>query len=706
MSVVGATRVKGLSCGNPQVPFDVKSIRTAVVILSLLFLTAVAVSVFLLSLREHKELYSRYVQSDLRALSENMSNDLVDILNQQDSAFELKRYLLSLDPYKNIRIAAVYDPDWNQLDLYHGQAGLREGDAVLAVVSRSLQSLGEGIHPVEGDLVAVRSIGDPAYRLGYLVIIDDFEGPIAASTQKLITRLLPPITLIMILLAAAFYLLGNKWLAPLTRLSDFVEEVSRTKNYALQIPHGGRFEVQRLSNNIHAMMRVIQEETEVNREYVALLEERKADTEYLANYDSLTGLSNRNRFMTLLAHALEHVESNNQHLAVMYVDLDGFKLVNDSLGHEVGDKLLEMVAQRLVSIVPDEATVSRHGGDEFLVLLRECPPRAKLEQLADLVVIGLMQKYVINTWEVRVSASVGIATTFDSDADTRDLIRNADVAMYTAKSLGKSRYSFFNSTMMDNYQRRVDIANSIDTALAENEFSVYYQEKVKPDGTRVGAEALVRWTSKTLGFVSPAEFIPIAEHSGKVSDITQWVIERVCSDCRHVFSHVPQPFQVSINLSAHDLKKYHLIGFIKGAFIKHEIPRGLIEFEVTEHAYLDNLDVANRFFDDITAMGCRVALDDFGTGYSSLSYLTKIPIDLIKIDKQFVDNIGRSERDDALVITIIEMARRLGMELCAEGVETVEQRQFLTRHGCDIFQGYLFHKPMKLTDYTSLLKQE
>ena len=683
-----------------------KSIRTAVVILSLLCLAVIAVAVLLLSLNEHKELYSRYVQSDLSALSENMANDLVEILNQPDNQFELKRYLLSLDPYPHVRVAAVYDPEWQLIDLYIGQAGGVQGAQVLDPLHRQLRLQNTGTHHIQTDLVAIQAIGDTPYQLGYLVIVNDFEGPISASTRKLIASLLPPLLILLLLMAVAFYVLGNIWLAPLTRLSEFAESVAKTRNYSLITPQGGRYEVKQLSSNIAVMMRVIQEESEVNLEYVTLLEERKAATEYLANYDSLTGLANRNRFMSVLNQALEDIREHhpNRHLAVLYVDLDGFKLVNDSLGHEVGDRLLELVAERLQSIVPPGSLVSRHGGDEFLVLLEECPPRKQLEQLADSLVFGLKQKYLIDSWEARVSASVGVATTFDSDADTRDLIRNADVAMYTAKSQGKSRYSFFNTDMMDQYRRRIEIANNIDTALNENELTVHYQEKVDAQGYRVGAEALVRWTSKNLGFVSPAEFIPIAEQSGKISEITKWVIEHVCKDCRDVFSHVGGTFRVSINLSAHDLKKPHMIGFIKGVFIKYAIPRGLIEFEVTEHAYLDNLEIANRFFDEITAMGCRVALDDFGTGYSSLSYLTKIPIDLIKIDKQFVDNIGQSPRDDALVITIIEMARRLGMELCAEGVETIEQRRFLTTHGCHIFQGYLFHKPMSLLDYQARLQ--
>lgn len=227
-----------------------------------------------------------------------------------------------------------------------------------------------------------------------------------------------------------------------------------------------------------------------------------------------------------------------------------------------------------------------------------------------------------------------------------------------------------------------------------------------PDGKPVGAEALIRWHSSRLGFVSPAEFIPIAEQSGKVSDITKWVIDRVCLDIRDVFVPAGIELPISINLSATDLQKYHLVGVIKGAFLKYQIPRGMVEFEVTEYSYLDNLDIANKFFAEIAALGCPVALDDFGTGYSSLAYLTKIPIDVLKIDKQFVDNIGSSERDDVLVLTIIEMARRLGMVLCAEGVETQAQLDFLAQNGCQIIQGYYFAKPMPIDGYIELIERQ
>jgi EAL domain-containing protein (putative c-di-GMP-specific phosphodiesterase class I) len=329
-----------------------------------------------------------------------------------------------------------------------------------------------------------------------------------------------------------------------------------------------------------------------------------------------------------------------------------------------------------------------------------------LVQLAENIVNGLKQIFLINSWEVRVGASVGIASASDSDFDTQDTIRNADVAMYAAKKAGKSRYSFFEREMLIDHQRKIDIANAIEPGIQRNEFYIYYQPKVNAAGKIQGVEALIRWQSEALGCVSPSDFIPIAEQSGKISSLTEWVIEHVCNDVKLYFQTLNEPVLVSVNLSAYDLKRYQFTDFIKSTFEKSGVRPDLIEFEVTEHAYLDNFDMANQFFEYVSALGCRVALDDFGTGYSSLSYLTRIPIDLIKIDKQFVENIGSTARDDALVLTIIEMSKRLGMELCAEGVETNDQYNFLKMHGCNMMQGYLFAKPMKLEDLKAYLSSK
>ncbi|MAD44366.1 MAG: GGDEF domain-containing protein [Oceanospirillaceae bacterium] len=675
----------------------IKSIRTAIMLLSLVFIVLIALMVLFHAVQEHRSLYARYVQGDLNALTDNMASDLVEVLASQNQFFELKAHLLSLDPYDHVINAAVYDPSWQLLDSYVGRAGMQNTAPVIDL--RHWNERREGVFQKAGYLVAVKRIGDPDLVMGYLVVINDYQGPLDVSTLNLALQALPSTLISILILMALFYLLGSRWLSPLTRLSDFAREVQRTKDYSLKIPVTGQYEISALAKNINNMMDAIRQESEINQEYTTLLEERREEMEFLANYDSLTGLVNRQYFLQLLDEALHISQQNGHHVALMFIDLDGFKVVNDSLGHEVGDRLLEQVAARLKEFSSSGDIISRHGGDEFLIMIPECDDMEALENRAGQVVTALMQKYQIHSWELRVTASIGISTSLTSPSDVRELIRNADVAMYDAKSAGKSRYSFFNGTMLDGYQRRLDIANSIDQALEDNEFEIFYQAKVSPYSEPLGAEALIRWNSQALGFVSPAEFIPIAEQSGKITDITQWVINRVCSDYAVIKPLVSHSFSISINLSAHDLKKYYLVGFIRGAFIKFNIPPGAIEFEVTEYAYLDNLNVASEFFREIASMGCNVALDDFGTGYSSLSYLTKIPIDIIKVDKQFVDSIGNSERDDALVVTIMEMARRLGMKLCAEGVEDQQQVNFLTAHGCDIFQGYYFCKPKPLEEF-------
>ena len=680
----------------------IKSIRTAIMLLSMVVMSVIGWSVFSAALIEHRELYARYVEGDLDALSDNMASDLVEIVSQADEFFQLKALLLQLDPYEHVKGAAVYDNNWNLVDFYIGTTQ-QQLDKSQHPDFAAWPQLATGLHHQDGNLIAVKMIGDPAMVLGYLMIVNDFQGPLDVSTNSLLRRTLPTALLVILALMLVFAFFGNRWLAPLTHLSSFARRVQQSKDYSLTIPVSGRYEISSLAQNINNMMTVIRQEADTNRDYMELLERRREEMEYLANYDNLTGLMNRKYFVSQLESRLNKAAAENKHYDLMFVGLDGFKGVNDSLGHEIGDLLLAGVAGRLTAQSPDNALIARHGGDEFFILAEGLENKADIDALAGKVVSGLAQKFTISSWKVLISASIGIVRNCENYNDIRELIRNADVAMYDAKSRGKSRYSFFHDEMLTDHRRRIDIANAISQALKDDEFTLHYQLKADAKGSPVGAEALIRWHSEQLGFVSPAEFIPIAEQSGKITEITRWVIRQVCLDIRDTLLPAGIRLPVSINLSAADLKKYHLVGVIKGAFLKYQVPPGMVEFEVTEHSYLDNLEEANNFFREITALGCRVALDDFGTGYSSLSYLTKIPIDIIKIDKQFVDNIGTSPRDDALVITIIEMGRRLGMSLCAEGVETKEQLGFLSSYGCQIIQGYYFGRPCPLDEFIASL---
>ncbi|WP_199243975.1 putative bifunctional diguanylate cyclase/phosphodiesterase [Bacterioplanes sanyensis] len=670
--------------------------RTAIMLLALIFMSVIALTIFFLAIKEHRSLYAHYAESDLDALSDNMANELLPLLSRERQFFQLKTYLLKLDPYENTQGAAIFDKDWRLLETYIGyqQQHLKQHQQI-DFTGWSLRQ--PGLHREDGHLIAVKAIGDPNWVLGYLVIVRDFSSPLEQSTHSLTWQVLPAATLSILLLMLAFSALGNHWLTPLARLSTMAKTVQKTQDYNVRLPVSGSFEVESLTRDINDMLSAIRQEHELNKQHVVLLEQRRETMEYLANYDHLTGLVNRQFFRKQLETLLKSQTTSQPAIAIMYADLDGFKLVNDSLGHEVGDSLLLNAAKRLKNMLGDSGLVSRHGGDEFLILVQQYENEQELKSIAARIIDALTQKFAIDSWEIRVSASIGIALALpDQDANT--IIRNADVAMYEAKHSGKAQYSFFNAEMMVEHQRRIEVANAIDSAIANGELFVVYQPKHLCDGSIVGAEALLRWQSPQLGFVSPGEFIPIAEQSGKVSQLTQWIINRVCADIEDALLPLGFHHPIAINLSAADLKKYHMLGSIKGAVQKYSIDAGQLEFEVTEHSYLDDFDTTNRFLSDIADMGYSIALDDFGTGYSSLSYLNRIPIDTLKIDKQFVDHIGQSQQDDALVLTIIEMGKRLGMQLCAEGVESKAQLDFLAASGCQFIQGYYFSKPMPLND--------
>ena len=393
---------------------------------------------------------------------------------------------------------------------------------------------------------------------------------------------------------------------------------------------------------------------------------------------------------------LAKAQRSKQNLVLMYFDLDGFKGVNDSLGHETGDQLLIKVCERTKAILREGDIISRLGGDEFLILLHNDPNDFMLIEIAERLVRGISAPFDINTWEVQVGVSIGIAKASDSNFNLSEFVSNADIAMYRSKTAGRSTHTVFVTEMMEDNKRKLLIANSIATAIKNNEFTLYYQSKVSPDETIVGYEALLRWSSDTLGFVSPAEFIPIAEQSGKILPITKWVLERVCKDFTDVCSLNDNEVVISVNLSANDIKNPQLVTFIKNLFLKYSVDPRVIEFEVTESAYLENLDMANDFLSQLREIGSSVALDDFGTGYSSLGYLTQINLNTLKIDKQFVDNLNVSERSTLITKTIIEMAKQLNLQICAEGVETREQADFLIQSGCHQLQGYLFSKPISL----------
>ena len=672
-----------------------KTIKNTTTTLTVIAICLVCTAVLTFSIQEHESLYLESVRSDLDGLSANMASDLVPLLAISPDTFEISTLLLRLERYSNVKFAVVFDEKWRQQDVYIGDVFDTNNLGVDSQINE-LKKRPLGVQVSNDELIALKLIGDVRLPLGYLLIVNDSLEPLTKSKQSLLKRVLPLTLLVALIVIAISFFVQYRLFLPLNRLSTLAHKIQATNDYSLRIDVRGKQEVAELGGDINRMMQTIYEETQKNKEQTQRLIEQQEVMERLANFDALTGLPNRQFFMEHLRVELARAVQDKKNLVLMYFDLDGFKGVNDSLGHETGDQLLIKVCERAKTFLREGDFIARLGGDEFLILLHNEPSNSMLLEIAERLVKGLSIPFEINTWQVQIGVSVGIAKASDSHFNLSEFVSNADIAMYRSKTAGRNTHTIFFPEMMEDNKRKLLIANSIITAIKNNEFTLHYQAKVAPDETIVGYEALLRWHNEFLGIVSPSELIPIAEQCGKISFISLWVLERVCQDMHALQQLNKKNTVISVNLSAYDIKSKTLIDFIKNLLIKYTIKPSLLEFEVTESAYLENLDRANDFLTQLRNMGSSVALDDFGTGYSSLGYLTQINIDTLKIDKQFVDNLNLSDRSTLITRTIIEMAKQLNLQICAEGVETPTQAKFLLESGCHQLQGYLFSKPESL----------
>ena len=424
----------------------------------------------------------------------------------------------------------------------------------------------------------------------------------------------------------------------------------------------------------------------------------------LAYHDALTGLPNRALFEDRLKMAVAQARRAGEELAVMFLDLDRFKLVNDTLGHGAGDKLLSMVAEELTSLVRDGDTVARVGGDEFTLLLPKITGSAAAVEVAERILAKVKQPKRIAGQEFRVTTSLGI-TVFPSDGDDPEtLLRNADTAMYRAKERGRDNHQLFTPAMNVSVVERLVLESDLRRALEREEFVVYYQAVASiSSGQIVGAEALVRWNHPDRGLVMPDEFIPFAEETGLIVPLGEWVLkEAVVEAKRWIDAGLPE-LRVAVNLSARQLQDESLVEMVASTLKNSGLPPDRLQLEITEGAMMDNVESAIRVVKELRHLGLSFAVDDFGTGYSSLSYLKRFPIDTVKIDRSFVRDLTIDPNDAAIVTTVLAMARSLGLDVVAEGVETRKQLEFLREHDCDEFQGYLLSRPIPADEYVKLV---
>jgi len=440
------------------------------------------------------------------------------------------------------------------------------------------------------------------------------------------------------------------------------------------------------------------------------ISERKAaeeQIERLAHHDILTGLLNRFSMESHLEQAISNAGRDQKKLAVLFIDLDRFKNVNDSLGHHAGDELLIKVGKRLRHCVRESDVVSRIGGDEFVVVSTGIKDNSHAAVLAEKILIRISMPYDIGGNEIMISPSIGISVYPEDGRTVDDLMRTADVAMYHAKDLGRNTYQYFTESMLQAANKRISIERELRVALSQEQLTLHYQPQLGSEDLDLNSlEALVRWEHPDQGIIPPDLFIPIAEETGLINDLGRWVINEAVRQLLEWKSAGLTGFRVSINLSTKQLQSESLYHDVSSVLRRCHVDAADIEFEITETAAMNDPDLAVQRLNDLRSLGVSLSIDDFGTGYSSLAYLKRLPIDTLKLDKSFVRDIETDQNDAEICMASITLAHNLGMNVVAEGVETEGQRNFLTRHQCDYLQGYLFSRPLPASDMSKYLEEK
>ncbi len=452
--------------------------------------------------------------------------------------------------------------------------------------------------------------------------------------------------------------------------------------------------------NEHLMIATIQAQAMAEE-----VQKAKDEMGYMAHHDFLTDLPNRVFLRERLDQAIELSKRHGTKLAVLFIDLDRFKIINDSLGHTVGDTLLQAVAQRLKAAVRTTDTVSRQGGDEFVVLLSEVADEISVAALAGEICNGVSAPYVITEQKLHIGCTIGISMYPEDGKDAEALIMNADVAMYRAKEDGRGRYHFFRPEMNVQAVERQKIESELYRALERDELELYYQAQIDLRTRNIiGVEALIRWHHPDRGFLLPAMFVPIAEECGAIVPIGRWVLHEACRQTQAWLDDGLRPGVVAVNISVSEFEKEGFFENVRTVLHDTGLAPHHLELELTESALMENVESSTVMLRNFQSMGVKIAVDDFGTGYSSLSYLKRLPVDTLKIDRSFVADIVDEGSDDVLVDSVISLGKNLRHRVVAEGIETPEQLAFLSDHHCAEGQGFYLSRPMMAEEFSVLLK--
>ncbi|MEJ2143223.1 MAG: EAL domain-containing protein [Gammaproteobacteria bacterium] len=438
--------------------------------------------------------------------------------------------------------------------------------------------------------------------------------------------------------------------------------------------------------------------------------ERKRSEErlaYLAQYDPLTGLPNRALFHDRMMAAMRHAERHNSVTALLFLDLDHFKDINDTLGHTAGDELLKDVAKRLQGCIREEDTIARLGGDEFTVILQDISHREDAAEVAEKILATLSKPFILKDEKVFVTISIGIAGYPSCGKNAEALIQNADTALYRAKSEGRNNYKFFETEMNMAVSDRMTMINDLRHAVHKKDFILFYQPLIDTSSNKVtGVEALLRWHHPERGLIPAKDFVPLLEETGLIISVGEWVLNEACRQNMLWQQDGLPPVYVSVNLSVRQFHKCDLVNMVVNTLKKNQLDPHLLQLEVTESILMDNTKRTLEALDKLRKLGVRLAIDDFGTGYSSISYLKEYPFNILKFDQSFVQDMEHSINGAAIVAAVINLGHSINMSVVAEGVETHHQLNMLNERGCDHIQGHLFAHPMSAKNFTQWMKQK
>ena len=437
-----------------------------------------------------------------------------------------------------------------------------------------------------------------------------------------------------------------------------------------------------------------------------ILNEQREQLEYQANHDSLTGLPNRILFIDRVRQAIQLADRNNNKVAVLFIDLDHFKEINDSLGHNIGDKILVEFAKTMKSKIRKSDTISRLGGDEFCIILNDITTIDYITSFIVDCLITIRDPFIINERKLHIGMSIGVSIYPDDGGNATDLLRNADAAMYKAKDSGRNTYSFYDEDMTKKALERISLETALRKAFADDELVVYFQPQIDAlENKLVGMEALVRWEHPNLGLIFPDKFIPLAELTGLIVELDRIVMKKALYQFNQWYKDGLNPGKLSLNLAIKQIESGDFISFFEELLSDENYDYKNIELEVTESQIMNNPKNSIKVLQKLDKLGISIAIDDFGTGYSSLAYLKKLPISKLKIDKSFVDNLPDDLEDIAIAKAVIDLSAALNLKVIAEGVETKEQKNFLLENGCKFMQGYLYSKPLSVDDMTKYLQK-